>query len=127
MIRLPPIEAVIIAQDELIQEFGGSAGLRSREMLEQSLARLAQILAYQEGADRITVAVALCASLCRNHAFVDGNKRIALEALGMALLLNGAYLDVSETDAATQIMALAAGSLDEPAFQAWVRENTRSA
>lgn len=122
---LPPIAAVIDLHAALIEEHGGAPGLRDRGALEASLARPHQILAYSEG--EVTVfdlAAAVCFSICRNHPFVDGNKRIAFGALGMVLGLNGLYLDVAERDAAEMVLALAAGTLKEDAFRDWVAENS---
>lgn len=113
---LPPIAAVIDLHAALIEEHGGAPGLRDRGALEASLAR-----------PPITVfdlAAAVCFSICRNHPFVDGNKRIAFGALGMVLGLNGLYLDVAERDAAEMVLALAAGTLKEDAFRDWVAENS---
>jgi len=59
--------------------------------------------------------------LCRNHALVDGNKRIAFLGLGVTLALNGLYLDAREGDATEVMFSLAAGEIAEAAFEAWAR------
>lgn len=124
-IRLPPPEALIDLQRELIDQHGGAHGLRDRGLLEQCLARPRQIEAYAASAgDAVTLAAALCASLCRGHAFVDGNKRIAFMALGVTLALNGHYLDAQEGDATDVMFRLAAGELAESEFVDWVRART---
>lgn len=102
--RLPPSEARIDLQRELIERHGGAHGLRDRGRLDLCLARPRQVEAYgATSVDAVTVAAALCFSLCRNHAFVDGNKRIAFMGLGVTLALNGLYLDAAESDA-TDVM-----------------------
>lgn len=99
-VRLPPPEALIDLQRELIEQFGGAHGLRDRGSLEQSLARPRQLEAYGDSrADAIALAVFLCTSLCRGHVFIDGNKWIAFMALGVTLALNGRYLDALESEA----------------------------
>ncbi|HYE50791.1 MAG TPA: type II toxin-antitoxin system death-on-curing family toxin [Azospirillaceae bacterium] len=121
-VRFPPIEAIIDLHHELLIEHGGAPGLRDRGALEASLARGRQMLAYA-GGEELSVArlaAAVCVSVCRNHPFVDGNKRAAFAALGMTLGLNGFYLDATERDATATILALAAGTLAEDAFAAWV-------
>lgn len=69
-------------------------------------------------------AAAVCVSICRNHPFIDGNKRAAFGTLGVILGINGIYLDVTETDASRVILALAAGEMMEEKFRAWVSSNT---
>ena len=120
--RLPDIDDLIEFHAMSIETFGGAPGVRDRGALEGSLARAEHLIAYAEQeVDVVDVAAAVCASICRNHAFVDGNKRIAFIALGIILELNGCYLDAREIDAETIMMKLAAGTLPEDEFTAWVR------
>jgi death-on-curing protein len=121
-VRLPPPEALIDLQRDLIEQHGGAHGLRDRALLEQCLARLRQVEACGTSpGDAVALAAALCTSLCRNHAFVDGNKRIAFLGLGVTLALNGHYLDAREGEATEVMFRLAAGEIAEAAFEAWVR------
>ena len=58
-------------------------------------------------------AASLIHSIARNHALVDGNKRLAL-AGGIAFLgVNGVRLTMSEDEAYEFIIAIAAGELDD--------------
>lgn len=121
----PPLEAIIDLHADLLGEHGGASGLRDRGALEMSFARPQQIMAYADG--HVTVfdlAAALCASILRNHPFIDGNKRAGFLALGMMLGMNGLVLDVSEREAAEVILALAAGTLSEDEFRTWVSRNS---
>ena len=120
--RLPDIDDLIELHADCIETFGGAPGIRDRGALEGSLARAAHIIAYtNHEVDVVDVAAAVCASICRNHAFIDGNKRIAFIALGIILELNGFYLDARELDAEATMMKLASGMLPEDEFKAWVR------
>ena len=124
-IELPPIEALIDLHAEALAAHGGAPGLRDRGILEAALARPHQILAYSENpVDVFDLAAALCVSIVRGHAFVDGNKRVGLLALGVTLAMNGLDLDVAERQAAEVIRALAAGEMDEAAFRDWVAHNS---
>jgi death-on-curing protein len=123
----PPLQALLDLHGELLAEHGGAAGIRDPGALESSLARPYQLIAY--GDERLTIfdlAAALCASICRNHPFVDGNKRAAFMALGLALGLNGVELDATEREAADTILTLAAGTLAEEAFRNWVADHAYS-
>lgn len=121
----PPIEAIIDLHDELLVEHGGAGALRDRGALEASLARPLQIMSYADGHVTIfDLAAAICASIIRNHPFVDGNKRAGFCALGLTLGLNGLYLDASEREATTMTMALAAREMTEEAFRDWVTDHS---
>jgi death-on-curing protein len=75
---------------ELIDEFGGSHGLRDRAALEAAVFR-PQNGYYNSLAEE---AAALMESLANNHPFLDGNERIAFSAADTFLARNGFYLDV---------------------------------
>jgi death on curing protein len=123
----PSIRAVIDLHDELIAE-KGLPGLADLGALEASLGRGQQLLTYVESPVTVCdLAAAICVSLCRNHPFVDGNKRTAFVALGLVLGLNGLGLDVSEREAKRVMVALAAGEMTEEEFRDWVAENTIAA
>ena len=61
-----------------------------------------------------TKAAALMHSLARNHALVDGNKRLAWAATRAFCLLNDHDLNFSVDDAEQLILAVARGELDVP-------------
>lgn len=125
--RLPSADDLITLHQQSIELFGGAPGISDQGALEASLARAEHLLAYADPpTDAIAVASAVCVSICRNHAFVDGNKRIAFIALGVILELNGHYLDARESKAEELMMGLAGGTVAEDQFAAWVRANTLS-
>ncbi|MDE1149424.1 MAG: type II toxin-antitoxin system death-on-curing family toxin [Azospirillaceae bacterium] len=122
---LPPIEAIIDLHAELLVEHGGAPGLRDRGALEASLARAHQILAYSEGPVTVfDLAAVVCVGILRNRPFVDGNKRAGFVALGMTLILNGLFLDVSEREAADMILSVAARERFEEEFRLWVADHS---
>lgn len=67
--------------------------------------------AYPEFAEKVA---ALAHSLARNHALVDGNKRLAWSAARVFCLLNGRDLAFEVEEAEAMIVAVATGSLDVP-------------
>jgi death-on-curing protein len=75
---------------QLIEEFGGSVGLRDQAGLEAAIFR-PQIGYYS---DLVEEAAALMESLANNHPLVDGNKRVSFAATDTFLRLNGFYLEV---------------------------------
>lgn len=71
----------------------------------------------------LQMAAVLTVRIARNHPLPDGNKRLAWQALTIFLALNGYRLEVAADDAVTQMLAVAAGDLDEEAVAAWLREH----
>jgi death-on-curing protein len=57
-------------------------------------------------------AAALLHSLVRNHALVDGNKRLAWLAAVVLLDINGQQVNLSDDEAFALVMAAAAGDID---------------
>jgi death-on-curing protein len=80
-------------------------------------------LAYPSFAEK---AAALMHSLARNHALLDGNKRLAWSAVRVFCLLNGRDLVHPSVDAAEHlVVAVAAGQLDVPAIAEWISKHLR--
>jgi death on curing protein len=101
---------------QLIDEFGGTHGLRDRALLE------AVIFCPQNGYydDLIHEAAALMEFLGTNRAFLDGNKRICLAATDTFLRINGFFLEL-ETLAAHKFIT---ESIAKRGFR--VRQNPRA-
>lgn len=121
---IPLIDVIVELQSETIETHGGLPGIKNLGDLEASLARADHLLAYSDPTpDVVELACASCVSLNRNHAFNDGNKRIAFITLALTLELNGYILDAREAEAVKMILTQAAGKLSEAEFSAWVRSN----
>jgi death on curing protein len=75
--------------------------------------------------DLHTKSAALLHSLARNHAFVDGNKRVAWLSMGAFYWINGMLLDAPDDPAYDLVIDAASGQVDAPhiakALVAWVR------
>lgn len=87
-------EAVLAIHAEVLAAHGGGAGIRDKALLESAVA--APRASYA-GEPLITNVIELGAAylfyLCRNHPFVDGNKRTALAACLVFLQINDALPD----------------------------------
>lgn len=104
-------------------------------VLEEVAIRDAGLLAAAAGRPQATVfgadaypafedkAAALLHSLVRNHALVDGNKRLAWAAARIFCLLNGRDLAYTVDDAEQMMLAAAAGTLDVAGIASWLRRH----
>ena len=91
----------------------GEVEVRDRGLLASAAGRSESTVlgddAYPTFADK---AAALMHSLARNHALVDGNKRLAWAATRVFCLLNGRDLDFTVDEAETLVLAVARGELE---------------
>ncbi|WP_249010562.1 type II toxin-antitoxin system death-on-curing family toxin [Conexibacter sp. DBS9H8] len=94
----------------------GEPAVRDYGLLESALAR-PQASAFGEDAytDIHQKAAALLHSLARNHALVDGNKRIALTATIAFLGMNGIRLTFSNDEAYDLVISVATGAREDVA------------
>ncbi len=116
------IEIVEEIHAEAISDFGGSLGLRDRSLLESAVATPQAIFGDQSPyADVIEIAAAYLFYLCSNHAFVDGNKRVALGSCIVFLKLNGYETAPDSDDWENLTLAVAAGVLSRDEVTAKLR------
>ena len=91
----PTVAETIETHRLLIEEFGGSHGVRDMGLLESAVFRPQN--GYYEGL--IEEASALMESLANNQAFIDGNKRVSFVMTDAMLRANGYFLDVEPSEA----------------------------
>lgn len=113
---------LLTLHDESLAEHGGASGLRDEGLLDSALARPLNLLAYGDP-DTADLAAAYGVGLAKNHAFIDGNKRVAFLAVGLFLARNGYRLNAAQADATLTVLSVASGEMDEPAFARWIRAN----
>jgi death on curing protein len=107
--------------ERLIGLHGGDGGVRDDRLLNSALARPRQHHAYSDAADIVAMAAVYTAGIVGNHPFVDGNKRTGFVIGVLFLELNGYRFTASEEEAAQAVLALAAGSLNQAGFAAFLR------
>jgi len=120
-------DVILYFHRRLISEYGGSSGLRDEGLLESALSQ-AQVTMNGEylHQDIIEMAAAYGFHLCKAHAFIDGNKRIALVAMDTFLQLNGWELMAGEKETYVIMLQLAAGGLTKQELTKWIRDNVKN-
>ena len=104
---------------------GEDVAIRDHGLLESALARpRASVFGQDAYADVHLKAAALLQSLARNHALIDGNKRLAWTACRTFLAINGVWLKALEDQRFELVIRVATGDdhiIDEIAEQlrAW--------
>jgi death-on-curing protein len=118
-------QILLLLHDESLAEHGGSHGLRDEGLLDSALAR-PQNLALYEQPDFASLTASYGVALAKNHAFVDGNKRVAFLAVGLFLSLNGYRLIATQAQATLTMLDLAAGDINEAAFAQRIRTHSQA-
>lgn len=121
----PTVAAVKAIHAEVLAAHGGAAGIRSEALLESAVAApQATMTGEPLLSDPLDAAAAYLCYLCRNHPFVDGNKRAALATclvfLGANDLLPNEDLDGDAWEALT--LDVAASRLDRARTTARLRQ-----
>jgi len=106
-----------------VREHGGQLGMRDPGLLDSALARPQHVWAYDADADLAKLAAEYGFGLAKNHAFLDGNKRVALAATNVFLILNGFEIEASEPEVASTMLRLADGRLSRSRFAEWIRRH----
>ncbi len=89
-LRHPTVAAVKAIHAEVLAAHGGAAGLQNEGLLESAVAApQATMMGEPLISDPVEIAAAYLFYLCRNHPFVDGNKRVALATCLVFLSENG--------------------------------------
>ena len=109
MIYLTLAELLYVAERTLGRDYA----VRDYGLLEAAVARpQATVFGKDAYPDLDTKAAALLHSVARNHALIDGNKRLALASIVAFYGLNGRRLTMTNDAAYELVMAVAAGEID---------------
>lgn len=123
MIKLTK-EQVLMLHSQLIKETGGSDGTRDIGLLESALESPFQFYDGKELYPSIQAKAArLCYALVKNHAMVDGNKRIGAHTMLVFLAINGYELSYKQKELSDLILNVAADIKDYDYILFWLLEH----
>jgi death on curing protein len=115
-------DQVIAMHSRQLRRFGGAPGLRDDGMLQSALDRPTKKWHYEQ-AGLAELAASYAFGLSKNHAFVDGNRRIAFMTMVVFLRKNGVRFSPDQAQATAMMIALAAGEVSEESLARWLRNN----
>lgn len=108
----------------MIEETGGTFGLRDEELLDSALNGIFQTFDGKElYPTKEEKGARLGYSLIANHAFVDGNKRIGAYVMLTFLEVNGIRLECTDDELAKIILAIASGEKGYEELLEWIKEH----
>ena len=118
------VEQIVSLHSRLIVASGGMDGVRDKALIE---GQLANVFDSYFGVDQYSTieekAARLCYSLIKNHAFLDGNKRIGIFAMLVLLELNGIVLDCTDDELVQLGVGIAASELTYEAILDFVKNH----
>ena len=115
------LDEVIELHDDVIAQSGGTPGVRDPGALNPAVAQPRMTFGGEDlYPTLVEKAAALAFSLIKNHAFIDGNKRIGHLAMETFLGLNGSMISADVDEQESVFLRLAASEIGRDAFAAWI-------
>ncbi len=115
---------ILLLHEHLINETGGSHGLRDEGLLESALASPFQEFASFSPYPTIQQKAArLGYCLVMDHPFIDGNKRIGAHAMLTLLALNGIEISCTQQGLSDIILDVAAGKTGYDELLKWLLDH----
>ena len=115
---------ILMLHTQLIQQTGGSDGVRDYNLLDSALETPFQSFGGDELYPTIQAKAArLGYGLIKNHCMIDGNKRIGTHAMLVFLALNGIELKYTQKELYETILDVAAGNIEYEGLLQWVLDH----
>ena len=115
---------ILMLHQHLVDETGGSPGLRDEGLLDSALNAPFQIFGDTSAYPSLQQKAArLCYGLVKNHPFIDGNKRIGANAMLVFLAVNGLELSYTQQELSDIILQVAAGEKEYDDLLVWLLAN----
>ena len=116
------VEQIIKLHTDLVMASGGSDGIRDEGLLDSAVnAPFQSFGGYDVYPTIYEKAARLGFGLAQNHAFIDGNKRIAAHAVLSFLALNGIEIDCTEFELFSLFYKLAASEISFENLVEWIK------
>ena len=123
-VRFLPEELVLIIHSDLLQRYGGKAGIRDIALLQSALAQpkatFGRRFVHKSVFEK---AAAYGFHVCRNHPFIDGNKRVAFVLMDLFLQRNGWEIVANEEDAYSMMIGLSSGRVSKAELSSWLKNH----
>jgi death-on-curing protein len=119
------LDEVLSLHEQQLRLFGGSAGIRQIDLLQSAMgnveATFGEVFLHET---IFEMAAAYLYGICRNHAFVDGNKRTAVAAALAFLRMNEIKVRANEDDFYDLVIGVAEKRVSKAAVAVFLEENS---
>lgn len=122
IVKYVSIEEILRIHYQLIEDFGGSHGVRDEGRLKSVVAApQLEIYGHEQYASVFEKAAVYLRNIIGDHPFIDGNKRTAITSSGIFLTRNRCYLNANPTGLENFTVSVATDHLDIPAIANWLQ------
>jgi death-on-curing protein len=122
--KIIDVEDVLVFHMKIIEQTGGTDGIRDIGLIESALNRALTTFdsneLYKDIEEKISV---ITYGLVKNHGFVDGNKRIGVSVMLLLLRVNGIKIKYSQNELVNLGLVIADGSMDEKGIKQWIKKH----
>lgn len=118
-------DLVLRIQLKIVETSGGAHGLRDEGGLESALNAAKNRFNYED-ADVVVCAATYAFHLCKAHAFIDGNKRIAAAVAETFLILNNHEFAVTNDELADLFLRIAASEMSREEVEQFFAAHTKT-
>lgn len=126
MIKFLTLEQIILLHENQIEEFGGHHGVKDENLLQSAISQPQSGLGDEYfHKDLHEMAAAYLFHLVKNHAFNDGNKRIAALTSAVFLEINGLEVIADEDEFEKLVLDAAQSLVDKKSIAKFFKKNTR--
>lgn len=118
------IEYVLKLHQNLINDTGGSNGIRDIELLKSSIENCKTTFYGEDLYPQVEDKCAnICYSMTNNHAFIDGNKRIGIYIMLILLEYNGINLNFTQVELINLGLGIAKGEINQEYIVTWIKNH----
>ncbi|MGO1712039.1 type II toxin-antitoxin system death-on-curing family toxin [Senegalia sp. (in: firmicutes)] len=118
------IEDIILFHEKIINQTGGSKGIRDKKLIESSINRAFATYGgkdlYPELIQKVSV---ITYSLINNHGFIDGNKRIGISTMIILLKINQIDIKYTQEELINLGLEIARGNIKENGILNWIKNH----
>lgn len=122
-IELINIDLVLKIYEDLMEKYNSGGMLRDSKLLESAIYGVKNYSIYNNDVTICDLAAAYCFYLCQNHAFTDGNKRIAFFTMAYFLRYHGFKIIASPNSSIMVVKKVAQGEFKIIDISNWLKEN----
>lgn len=121
------LEEILLLHFQVIEDFGGSHGVRDENRLKSVVEAPKQFAFGQEQYPSLHEKAAVCLrNIIADHPFVDGNKRTAVTVCGIFLMRNKHALNATPKELEDFAVKVATDHLSVPDIAKWLKTHTEN-
>ncbi|MBM7557997.1 type II toxin-antitoxin system death-on-curing family toxin [Halanaerobacter jeridensis] len=120
---IKPISVIVLHQ-AILDDYGGTNGIRDINLLESAVAQAKNVYHYGN-ADLFEIAANYAYHLCNNHPFHDGNKRTAYYSMKNFLGINGYEIKGKLKERKKLMIKIENDEFSKKDLAKWLQENTQ--